>query len=107
VRSEKILDLIKNSKNNKSKINLENQKSLGRVVWSLGMAQNAKITEGISPHDMSCLLEKTAELKLYPITASKIIHAHPDLIKLGSQEKKTKRYVLTPKGRREFSKLLK
>jgi len=109
-RSDKILDLIQNNentKNNNSQKILESQKSLGQVVWSLGMAQKAKIAEGISPHDMSCLLAKTADLKLYPITASKVIHNNTDLISLKSQEKKTKRYVLTPKGRQAFKKLFK
>lgn len=108
-RSEKILELLKkNSKNNKSydsKQILKNQKSLGQVMWSLSMAQKAKINEGISPHDMSSLLEKTAELKLYPINISRTIYKHQDLIALKSQEKKTKRYALTPKGKREFKKL--
>ena len=105
-RSDKILNLIKNNKNNNSKIILENQKTLGRALWALNSASQAKITDGLSLHDMSCLLEKYADIKLYPVNISKTLKTHSDYFKLQSQEKKTKRYLLTPKGKREFKKLV-
>lgn len=84
---------------------LTSQKTLGRILWALSLASKNKITDGLSLHDISCLLEKYAEIKLYPINISKAIKSNFDLFKLQSQEKKTKRYALTAEGKRELKKL--
>lgn len=108
VRAEKILDRMQK---NQSKVvcadsELRGKQTLAYMVWALGAAKDAKISEGISVHDAATLLQSAASIKLYPVNLSRLVHHHTDLIELASQEKKTKRYKLTPKGRKALKKII-
>lgn len=107
-RAEKILSRIrkKNVSVVKSDVELRGKPTLAYMVWALGAAQDAKIAEGISVHDAATLLQGAASIKLYPVNLSRLVHHHSDLIELASQEKKTKRYRLTPKGQKAWKNLV-
>lgn len=81
------------------------KKSLAWVLWALKTASDSEYHDGISVHDVSALVYKTAKVELYPINISRVVHNHTDYIQQVSQEKKTKRYLLTDAGLKELAKL--
>lgn len=81
------------------------KRSLASVVWALSAAEKSEIKEGVSVHDISALLFKAAGIEIYPINVSRMLHDNGDLIKQVTQEKRTKRYLLTDKGHEMTDKL--
>ena len=91
-------------KNKKMKVvseaaEINGKKSLAWVVWALGVADKTKMQEGISIHDVSSLLYHAAKIEIYPINVSRMVHDNVQYIRQVSQDKKTKRYLLTDAGR--------
>ena len=80
------------------------KKSLAWVLWALKTA-GSEYTDGISVHDVSALVYRAAQVELYPINVSRVVHNHTKYIRQVSQEKKTKRYLLTEEGQKELAKL--
>jgi len=106
-RAEKILA---NIKVNKLKLIKKGEKiggkpSLAGLVWALSHAEKSQIDEGISVHDISALLYKAAKIEMYPINISRMVHDNQSLIRQVSQEKRTKRYLLTSKGHNAFESI--
>lgn len=81
------------------------KKSLAWVLWAFKTAAEAEYKDGISVHDVSALIYRAAKVELYPINVSRVVHNHTDYIRQVSQDKKTKRYLLTEKGMKEVAKL--
>jgi hypothetical protein len=81
------------------------KKSLAWVLWAFKTAADAEYKDGISVHDVSALVYRAAQVELYPINVSRVVHNHTDYIRQVSQDKKTKRYLLTEKGMKEVAKL--
>ncbi len=97
-------------KNKKMKVvseaaEINGKKSLAWVVWALGVADKTKMQEGISIHDVSSLLYHAAKIEIYPINVSRMVHDNDQYIRQVSQDKKTKRYLLTDEGRALVSAL--
>lgn len=87
------------------KVEIEGKKSLAWVVWALGVAEKTKLQKGISVHDVSSFLYHAAEIEVYPINVSRMVHDHSNFIMQVSQEKKTKRYLLTESGKKLANEL--
>lgn len=85
--------------------NVTGKKSLAWVLWALKTADDAEYKDGISVHDVSALVYQAAKVELYPINVSRVVHNHTQYIQQVSQEKKTKRYLLTDAGLKELAKL--
>ncbi len=81
------------------------KKSLAWVMWAFKNAAEADYQDGISVHDVSALVYKAAKVELYPINVSRVVHNHTDYIRQVSQDRKTKRYLLTEEGHKEVAKL--
>ncbi|MEI6805895.1 MAG: hypothetical protein WCK49_05250 [Myxococcaceae bacterium] len=81
------------------------KKSLAWVLWAFKNAADAEYRDGISVHDVSALVYKAAKIELYPINVSRVVHNYTDYIQQVSQDKKTKRYLLTEQGMAEVAKL--
>lgn len=81
------------------------KKSLAWVMWAFKNAAEAEYQDGISVHDVSALVYRAAKVELYPINVSRVVHNHTDYIRQVSQDKKTKRYLLTEVGMAEVAKL--
>lgn len=81
------------------------KKSLAWVMWAFKTAAESDYKDGISVHDVSALVYRAAKVELYPINVSRVVHNHTDYIKQVSQDKKTKRYLLTEAGLEAISKL--
>ncbi len=79
---------------------INGKKSLAWVVWALGIAEKTKMQEGISVHDVSSLLYHAAQIEIYPINVSRMVHDNSQYIRQVSQDKKTKRYLLTDEGKK-------
>lgn len=107
LRAEKVQKTVK-QKDTKILVKgatISGKKTVAQVVWALGHANKAGVKEGLSLHDMSSLLDASAGVKLYPVNVSRVVHHNNDLIKLSSQEKRTKRYALTDAGIKAFQNL--
>ncbi len=78
---------------------VDGKKSLAWVMWALHSAEQAKVEEGISVHDISSLLFHAAKIEIYPINVSRMLHDHEGYIRQVSMEKRTKRYLLTEAGK--------
>ncbi|MDA0713377.1 MAG: hypothetical protein O2897_05275 [bacterium] len=87
------------------KVEIDGKKSLAWVVWALGVAEKTKLQKGISVHDVSSFLYHAAEIEIYPINVSRMVHDHSNFIMQVSQEKKTKRYLLTESGKKMAQEL--
>lgn len=81
------------------------KKSLAWVLWAFKKAADAEYQDGISVHDVSALVYQAAKVELYPINVSRVVHKHTNYIQQVSQDKKTKRYLLTDAGLKELAKL--
>ena len=81
------------------------KKNLAWVMWAFKNAAEAEYKDGISVHDVSALIYRAAKVELYPINVSRVVHNHTDFIRQVSQDKKTKRYLLTEAGTAEVGKL--
>lgn len=105
-KADMILNLIKN--NNFKIINktdeLDGKKSLAYLIWALGNAERANISEGISVHDISSLLYKTSSIELYPINISRVLKSNISFIRKTGQDKRTKTYLLSSHGKKIFDK---
>ena len=105
-KADTILSLIKN--NNLRIISktdeLNGKKSLAYLIWALGNAEKANISDGISVHDISSLLYKTSNIELYPINISRVLNSNMSFIKKAGQEKRTKTYLLSSQGKKVFEK---
>lgn len=105
-KADMILNLIKN--NNFKIINktdeLDGKKSLAYLIWALGNAERANISEGISVHDISSLLYKTSSIELYPINISRVLKSNISFIRKTGQDKRTKTYLLSSQGKKIFDK---
>ncbi len=84
---------------------INGKKSLAWVVWALGIADETQMQEGISIHDISSLLYHAAKIEIYPINVSRMVHDNNQYIRQVSQDKKTKRYLLTEEGKKLVSVL--
>jgi hypothetical protein len=84
---------------------INGKKSLAWVVWALDVADKAKLQEGISIHDVSSLLYHAAQIEIYPINVSRMVHDNSQYIRQVSQDKKTKRYLLTEEGKKRVATL--
>lgn len=82
---------------------LDGKKSLAWILWAFKAAQDASVHDGISVHDVSALVYQVARVELYPINVSRMVHGHSHYIQQVSQEKKTKRYLLTEAGLGAFA----
>lgn len=83
---------------------VDGKKSLAYLIWALGHAEQACVTQGISIHDVSSLLYRACQIELYPINVSRVVYKNPDLIRKVGQEKRTKTYLLTDEGKILFKK---
>jgi len=83
---------------------IDGKKSLAYLIWALGHAQEAEITQGISIHDVSALLYRACQIELYPINVSRVVYKNPALVRRAGQEKRTKTYLLTSEGQDLFRK---
>lgn len=103
-RAEKILANIKSKKFPliKKGEKIGGKASLAGLVWALSHAEKSQVKDGISVHDISALLYKAAKIEMFPINISRMVHDNQSLIKQVSQEKRTKRYLLTPEGHHAF-----
>ncbi len=81
---------------------LVGKKSLAYLVWALGHAELADLTEGVSVHDVSALLYRACKIELYPINISRVVYGNPNLVRQVGQEKRTKKYLLTKDGQAVF-----
>ena len=99
-RAEVILGMLKHDESRlvKAKDHLSGKKSLAYLIWALGHAERANLSEGISVHDVSSLLYKACKIDLYPINISRVVHSNEKLVRQAGQEKRTKTYLLTPLG---------
>ncbi|MES2503677.1 MAG: hypothetical protein V4534_02240 [Myxococcota bacterium] len=86
---------------------LDGKRSLAWILWAFKAADDAAYYDGISVHDVSALVFQAAEVELYPINVSRMVHSHNHYIKQVSQDKKTKRYLLTEDGLKAVQKLKK
>lgn len=77
---------------------VEGKKSLAWVLWAFKTAADANYEDGISVHDVSALVYQAGKVELYPINISRVVHKHSQYIRQVSQDKKTKRYLLTDEG---------
>jgi hypothetical protein len=84
---------------------IDGKKSLAWVMWAIGTAEESAIPDGISVHDVSALLFHAAKIQIYPINVSRMVHDHAHYIRQASQEKRTKRYLLTDEGRKRMAQL--
>lgn len=104
VKADAILSMLKEK--NVQLINkndeISGKKSLACLVWSLGHAEEAKIKEGISIHDVSSLVYKAAGVELYPINISRTLKANLNLINQVNTDKKNKTYLLSDEGKKFF-----
>ncbi|HXW53108.1 MAG TPA: hypothetical protein VEL47_03275, partial [Myxococcota bacterium] len=82
---------------------LDGKKSLAYLVWALGHAELADVTEGVSVHDVSALLYRACKIDLYPINISRVVYGNPVLVRQVGQEKRTKKYLLTKDGKAIFT----
>ncbi len=99
--------ILKNLKKSKARIvknndELNGKKSLAYLVWALGHAERAKISEGLSVHDVSALLYRAGKIELYPINISRVVHSNEQLVRQVGQDKRTKTYLLTDLGEKTF-----
>lgn len=81
---------------------LDGKTSLAYLVWALGHAKRASISEGVSVHDVSALLYRACNIELYPINISRVVYGNANLVRQVSQQKRTKTYLLTPEGEAAF-----
>lgn len=81
---------------------IDGKKSLAYVIWALGHAERAGLSEGISVHDVSSLLYHACNIELYPINISRVVFGNQDIIQQAGHENRTKTYVLTPNGKMVF-----
>lgn len=81
---------------------LNNKKSLACLVWALGHAERASLSQGISIHDVSALLYKAHNINLYPINISRVVHCNELLVRQAGKENRTKTYLLTDAGMKLF-----
>lgn len=82
-----------------AKDEVDGKKSLAYLLWALGHAERANISQGISVHDVSALLYRACKIELYPINISRVVHT--PLVKQ-LQKNRTKTYMLTAKGQSIF-----
>lgn len=103
-RAETILQALAKGQDLKIKSDeLNAKKSLSCLIWALGQAEHAQISQGISVHDVSALLYKAHNINLYPINISRVVHSNELLVKQAGQANRTKTYVLTDEGLRVFN----
>lgn len=81
---------------------LDGKTSLAYLVWALGHAERASISEGVSVHDVSALLYRACKIELYPINISRVVYGNANLVRQVGQQKRTKTYLLTPEGKAAF-----
>jgi hypothetical protein len=101
-RATQIIDFLKTQNLRVVDENAEvaGKKSLAWVMWALSVADQTQMQDGISVHDVSALLYHAAQIEIYPINVSRMVHDHTQYIRQASQEKRTKRYLLTDEGRK-------
>ena len=103
-RAEAILLTLNNGPGLTAKSDeLNAKKSLSCLIWALGQAELAQVSQGISVHDVSALLYKAHNINLYPINISRVVHSNEVLVKQAGQDNRTKTYVLTTEGLRVFN----
>lgn len=105
-RADVILALLKNdgSRLVSKDDAIDGKTSLAYLIWALGHAHRAQLTEGISVHDVSALLYRACTIELYPINISRVVYGNPTLVTQVGQQKRTKTYLLTPEGEVLFNK---
>lgn len=107
IGSQKALQILETLKTDSCRLvkkndTIDGKKSLAYLVWALGHAERAKLTDGISVHDVTALLYQSCKIELYPINVSRVVYGNSLLIKQVGQEKRTKTYLLTPEGQALF-----
>lgn len=103
-RAETIFSLLKDEATFMSKNEeLNAKKSLACLIWALGQAERAQVSQGISVHDVSALLYKAHNINLYPINISRVVHSNEVLVRQAGQANRTKTYVLTDQGMKMFN----
>lgn len=75
------------------------KKVLGRVLWALWVAEQSGETEGMTTADVSALLHLTAKMDVYSTNVGRACRDHADLITVGKNDGRSKRYLLTAAGR--------
>lgn len=105
-RADIILKMIKTNQSTvvKKTDAIEGKKSLAYLVWALGHAENAHLSEGISVHDVSALLYRASNIELYPINISRVVYGNKTLIRQVGRQKRTKTYLLSDEGKERFKK---
>lgn len=81
---------------------IDGKKSLAYLIWALGHAERAGLSEGISVHDVSSLLYHACKIELYPINISRVVFGNQALIQQVDHQNRTKTYLLTPHGKMVF-----
>jgi hypothetical protein len=104
LRADVILQKLTDDNLRRVSINdaIDGKKSLAYLIWALGHAEEAKVVDGISIHDVSALLYRACQIELYPINVSRVVYKNPALIRKVGQEKRTKTYLLTDEGQSLF-----
>jgi hypothetical protein len=106
IKSDKADSILRTLKNEPHALlaaeDLNNKKSLACLVWALGHAERASLSQGISIHDVSALLYKAHNINLYPINISRVVHCNELLVRQAGKENRTKTYLLTDEGMKLF-----
>ncbi len=85
---------------------LDGKRTLARVVWAVGSAEDAGSEQGLTATDASALLSLAAGIELFATNVTRTFRDEPALFAETVPDGRSKRYKLTEAGRMRLAEVL-